>query len=133
MDWTGQQLRFSAHALTGPGSHPASYTVRMSFLEVNQLERGINHQTPSSAEVKEREELYLQTPYAPYGMLRHVLPYYGSYRKHTKTRSPCPLLIPTYCSLSAFMHTRRTVTLFYHTTCVVHCLVQLQPAEWLPL
>jgi len=49
-----------------------------SFPGVNQPELGINRPPPSSAEVKEREELYLWTPSVPYGMLPHIFPYYVS-------------------------------------------------------
>ena len=45
---------------TGPGAHPASYTMGTgSFLGVRQLGHGVDHRPPSSAEVKERVELYL--------------------------------------------------------------------------
>jgi hypothetical protein len=50
--------RFSAPVQTGPGAHPASYTVGTgSFPGVKQPGRGIDHPPPSSAEVKERVEL----------------------------------------------------------------------------
>ena len=52
--------RFSAPVQTGPGSHPASYTMGTgSFLGVKQTGRGVDQSPPSSAEVKERVELYL--------------------------------------------------------------------------
>jgi len=52
--------RFSAPVQTGPGAHPASYTMGTgSFPEVKRPGRGVNHPPPSSAEVKERIELYL--------------------------------------------------------------------------
>jgi hypothetical protein len=58
--------RFSAPVQTGPGAHPASYTMGTgSFLGVKRLERGIDHPTPSSAEVKERVELYLYSNAGP--------------------------------------------------------------------
>jgi len=42
-----------ATVLTDPGSHPASNTLGTgSFPGVQWPERGVNHQTPSSAEVK---------------------------------------------------------------------------------
>jgi hypothetical protein len=45
---------------TGPGAHPASYTMGTgSFLGVRQPGCGADHPPPSSAEVKERVELYL--------------------------------------------------------------------------
>ena len=55
--------RFSAPVQTGPGAHPASYTVGIgSFAGVKRPRPGIDHQPQSSAEVKERVELYLYSP-----------------------------------------------------------------------
>jgi len=52
--------RFSAPVQTGPGAHPASYTMGSeSFLELKWPGRGVDHPLPSIAEVKERVELYL--------------------------------------------------------------------------
>jgi len=51
---------FSAPVHNGPGAHPASYTVGTgSFLGVKRPGRGVDHPLPSSAEVKERVELYV--------------------------------------------------------------------------
>jgi hypothetical protein len=45
---------FSAPIQTGPGAHPASYTVgTWSFLGVKRLRCGVDHTPPSSAKVKE--------------------------------------------------------------------------------
>jgi hypothetical protein len=52
--------RFSAPVQTGPGTHPASYTMGTGFfLGGKRPGRGVDHPTPSSAEVKETVELYL--------------------------------------------------------------------------
>jgi hypothetical protein len=53
--------RFSASVQNGPGPHPASYTVGTASLSqgVKRPRRGVNHPPSSSAEVKERLELYL--------------------------------------------------------------------------
>jgi len=52
--------RFSVPIQTGPAADPASYTVVTgSCPEVKQPERGVDHPYPSSAEVKERVQLYL--------------------------------------------------------------------------
>jgi len=52
--------RFSAPVQTGPGPHPASYTVGTgSFPWVKWPGRGNDHPPTSSAEVKERVELLL--------------------------------------------------------------------------
>ena len=52
--------RFSAPVQTGPGAHPASCTMGTeSFPGVKRPGRGVDHPPSSSAEVKERIELYL--------------------------------------------------------------------------
>jgi len=58
--------RFSASVQTGPGAHPASYTVDTeSFPEVKWTGRGLDHLPPSRAEVEERVELYIYSPFGP--------------------------------------------------------------------
>jgi len=63
--WTsGDQIlveaRFCIPVQTNPGAHPASYTLGTgSFSGVNWLGRGIDHPLPSTALVREREELFL--------------------------------------------------------------------------
>jgi len=53
-------VRFSALVQTGPGAHPACYTIgTKSFPGIKRPGRGVDHPPPSSAEVKERVELYL--------------------------------------------------------------------------
>jgi hypothetical protein len=65
MGWTvrgskpGGGARFSAPVQTSPGAHPASYTVGTGSLPgVKWPGRGVDHPHPSSAEVKEKVELY---------------------------------------------------------------------------
>ena len=54
------KARFSAPVQTGTGAHPASCTMgTVSFPGVKRPGRGVNHPPTSSAEVKERVELYL--------------------------------------------------------------------------
>jgi len=50
--------RFPAPVQTGPSAHPS----RLSFPGVKRPGRGVYHPPPSSAEVKERVELYLYSP-----------------------------------------------------------------------
>jgi len=58
--------RFSAPLQTSPGTHPASYTMDTSFFPgVKWLGHATDHPFPSSAEVKERMELYLYSPFGP--------------------------------------------------------------------
>jgi len=57
------EARFSTPVQTAPGAHPASYTVGTgSFPGVKRPGPGVDHPPPSSAEVKERVELYLYSP-----------------------------------------------------------------------
>ena len=54
------EARLSATVQTGPGAHPASYTMGTgSFPGVKRPRRDVDHPPASSAEVKERVELYL--------------------------------------------------------------------------
>ena len=63
---SGGGARFSTPVQTGPGNHPASYTMgTVSFPEVKLPGRGVYHTPPSSSEVKERVELYLYSPSGP--------------------------------------------------------------------
>jgi hypothetical protein len=50
-------VRFCAHVQTDLGAHTVSYTGTLP--EIKRPERGVDHPPPSSAEVKERVELYL--------------------------------------------------------------------------
>ena len=59
--------RFSAPVLTGPGAHPASYTMGTGSLPrcVKQPVRGADHPPPSNAEVKESVQLYVYSTSGP--------------------------------------------------------------------
>jgi len=60
------RTRFSAPVQTGPEAHPAFYTMGTgSFPGVNRLGSGVDHSLPSSAEVKERVEIYLYSTSGP--------------------------------------------------------------------
>jgi len=60
------EARFSALVENGPGAHTATYTMGTgSFPGVKRLGRGVDHPPPSSAEVKERVELYFYSPSGP--------------------------------------------------------------------
>jgi hypothetical protein len=69
-DGTGDRIpvgaRFSPPVQTGPGAHPASYTMGTgSFPGVKRPRLGVDHPPPSSAEVKQGIELYLYYPSGP--------------------------------------------------------------------
>jgi hypothetical protein len=49
---------FSTPVQTGPGAHPASYTMDTGIFPGH----GVEYPPPSSAKVKERVELYLYSP-----------------------------------------------------------------------
>ena len=54
---------FSVFVQTDPGAHTASYTMgTRSFPEAKETGRGVDHPPPSSAEVKERVEVYIYSP-----------------------------------------------------------------------
>jgi DNA-binding sugar fermentation-stimulating protein len=56
---TRWEARFSATVQVGSGAHLASYTMGTgSFPGVKRPGRGVKHSHPSSAEIKERVELY---------------------------------------------------------------------------
>jgi len=51
------------------GAHPASYTMGTGYFPwVKRPGRGVDHLTPSSAEVKERIEIYLYSPLGHRGL-----------------------------------------------------------------
>jgi hypothetical protein len=55
---------FSAPIQTGPGAHPASCTMSTaSSPGIKRPKRGVDRPSPSRAEVKERVDLYLYTPF----------------------------------------------------------------------
>jgi len=57
---------FFAPFQTGPGVHPASYTMGTgSFPGAKWPGRGFENPPPSSAEVKEKVELYLYSTFGP--------------------------------------------------------------------
>jgi hypothetical protein len=60
--------RFLAHVQIGSGAHPASCTMGTGLSRgVKRPGRGADHPSTSSAEVKERVELYFYSPSGPSG------------------------------------------------------------------
>ena len=68
--------RFSAPVQTGPGAHPASYTMGTgSFPEVKRPGHGVDHPLPLKERVKERVGIYLYSPSGPsWSVLGRTLP-----------------------------------------------------------
>jgi len=75
----GGGARFSAPVQTGPGDNPASCTIGTgSFREGKERPgRDVDPSPPSSAVGHERVELYLYSPYGPYGLYRASVPVQG--------------------------------------------------------
>jgi hypothetical protein len=75
------RARFSAPVQSGPGTHPASYTIGTgSFPGIKRPGRDVDHPPSSSAEVKESVKLYLYSTSGPSwplvgGTLPLLLPY----------------------------------------------------------
>ena len=69
LDAPGIETRWGrdfAPVQTDPVAHPATYTMGTgTILGVKRPGRGVDHPPPSSAEVKERVELYLYSPSGP--------------------------------------------------------------------
>jgi len=75
--WLGK--RFSAPVQTGPGAHPASCTMGTGSFPGVKSGQGVTLTplTPFSAVGHERVELYLYSPYGPYGLYRASVPVQG--------------------------------------------------------
>jgi len=67
--------RFSAPVQTGPGAHPASCTMGTGFFPggKERPRRDTDPSPLSSAVCHERVELYLYSPYGPYGLYKGAL------------------------------------------------------------
>jgi hypothetical protein len=75
----GGGARFSAPVQTGPGTHPASWTMGTgSFPGGKERPRLDADPSPASSAVShERLELYHYSPYGPYGLYRASVPVQG--------------------------------------------------------
>jgi len=71
--------RFSAPVQTGPGAHPASCTMGTGSFPGGKGRPGrdADPSPPSSAVGHERVEVYLYSPYGPYGLYRASVPVQG--------------------------------------------------------
>ena len=89
---------FYAPVETGPGAHPASYTMGTgSFLRVKRPGRGVDHPPLSNADIKKTVELFLYSPSGPSSpVLGQTL--------------PLPLPLPTRSSKDIF---KRSISAFY--------------------
>ena len=73
-------VRFSAPVRTGPGTHPASCTMGTGSFPGGGKERpgrDADPSPPSSAVGHQRVELWLYSPYGPYGLYRASVPVQG--------------------------------------------------------
>jgi len=66
--------RYFAPVQTGPGAHPASCTMGTGSFSGVKSGRGV---TPFQCQGLERVELYLFSPYGPYGLYRASVPVQG--------------------------------------------------------
>ena len=92
-------VRFSAPVHTGPGAHPASYTIDTAFFPpgVKRPGRGVNYPHPSIAEVKERVDIYLCSSFRfSWPVLGRTLPFYLAYKCVFVTESVPQCLYYTY-------------------------------------
>jgi len=84
-------VRFSALIQTGPGSHPASYTVgTRSFPGVKQPRHGVDHPPPSNTEVKESRAIHLLPPFCL--LILESVPRAKSVEQFHENRFICQLL-----------------------------------------
>jgi len=99
--------RFSAPVQTGPEAHPASYTIGTGSFPGVKSGRGVTLTPyPFKCRGQERVELYLYSPYVPYGLYRASVPvdgctFYILYSFHVRTVA---------CTLTAQIEIR------FHTT-----------------
>ena len=69
------EAKFSAPVQTGPSAHPAFYImVTGSFTGLKRPGRGVAYPPTSSAEVKQRVQLYVYTPLGLHGLFYYELP-----------------------------------------------------------
>ena len=65
-DRISARTRFFAPVQTDPGSHPPSYILGTGlFPGVMRMGRVVDHTPPSSAEVKEKVQVHLYSPFGP--------------------------------------------------------------------
>jgi hypothetical protein len=105
-------VRFSAPVQTGPGAHPASYTMGTGSLFPGVKRPGcvVDHLPSSSARVKERVELYLYTLWA----------FVACYRENITFTFICLLTPPPPIQVSVH-YTDRYVFMCCLSWCTTRC------------
>jgi len=72
------EARFSATVQTGPGAHPAFCTMGTGFFPGVKSGRGVTMTThPLLVPWSRKTELYLYSPYGPYGLYSASVPVEG--------------------------------------------------------
>jgi len=125
--------RFSAPIQTGPEAHPASYaTGTGSFPGVKRPGQGVDHPPTSSAEVKERVELYLYSPSGPlWPVIGWTLLYFTDYilalkNKYNVCKQPYSMQVESGLQSALHLH---TVRLFVKSDNTRGCGDTIRPPE----
>ena len=117
--------RFSTPVQTGPGAHPASCTMGTGSFPGVKSGRGVTL-TPHPLLVPfvhERLELYLYSPYGPYGLYRASVPVQGCtfylFLQYTRTESqPFVVFVRTVLCLMV-LSVSQTTTRMASNSCVI--------------
>ena len=127
--------RFSAHVQTGPRAHPASCTIgTVSFPGVKSGQGVTLTPHPFYCRGQERVELYLYSPYGPYGLYRASVPVQGCTLPFTFTSSITVGILTVYqatihnkctkCPPESMHAWARPIMVY------VYCILSKVPRRW---